>query len=225
MTTDVPATALVGGAPAVQPSKPTRYHPALVALHWIIAILIFATAFLAQGGGGEGRREFRPGSPPPGGFQPGAPPSGFRPPEAAGGASTIDIHMILGITVLVLLLIRLAVRWRTARPAWATTGSVFLNRIGELTHWALYLFTFLMTVTGIVLATQRSLLQRLLGIATTVQQGFNRGGFTFTFGRFHGLVWVLLVLLVVFHIAAALYHQFYLKDNLLARMWFGRRMA
>ncbi len=39
---------------------PKRYHPALVALHWLIAILIFAAFFLAHGNEGEGER-FRPG--------------------------------------------------------------------------------------------------------------------------------------------------------------------
>ena len=39
------------------PPAPKRYHPALVALHWLIVILIFATAYfvLAEG---EGRRGF-----------------------------------------------------------------------------------------------------------------------------------------------------------------------
>jgi cytochrome b561 len=222
MTTDVPATALAGEAPVARPAKPTRYHPAIVALHWLIPILIFATAFLAQGGGGgEGRREFRPGSTPPAGFQPGVPPAGFRPPERAGGASTINIHMTLGILILVLLIVRLILRWLTARPEWASTGSKLLDRVGELTHWALYLFTSLMTITGIVLASQRNLLQRLLGIATTAQVSFRRGGFSL--GEFHGLIWVLLVLLVALHIGAALYHQFFVKDNLMARMWFGKQ--
>src|SRR5689334_10800461 len=38
---------------------PKRYHPALVGLHWLIAILIFGAFFLAQGNEGE-RERFRP---------------------------------------------------------------------------------------------------------------------------------------------------------------------
>ena len=33
----------------------------------------------------------------------------------------------------------------------------------------------------------------------------------------------LLMALIALHLAAALYHQFVLKDGLLARMWFGKR--
>jgi cytochrome b561 len=36
-------------------SKPVikNYHPALIALHWLVAILIFVTAYLALGSGEE----------------------------------------------------------------------------------------------------------------------------------------------------------------------------
>jgi cytochrome b561 len=115
--------------------KPKRYHPALVALHWIIVLLIFGTAFLAMDGEGEGRR---------GG-------------STIAGIPILGVHMILGLTVLVLLAVRLIIRWRTQRPAWASTGSKFLDWIGELTHWALYFFTFAITITGLVLALQSTL--------------------------------------------------------------------
>lgn len=41
----------------------------------------------------------------------------------------------------------------------------------------------------------------------------------------HGLLGTLLFLLVILYIAAALYHQFYLRDGLFSRMWFGRRKS
>ena len=62
-------------------ARPKRYHPALVALHWLIAILIFGAFFLAQSNEGgrerfEGGREnlpqqeFRSGNLPPEGSEP-----------------------------------------------------------------------------------------------------------------------------------------------------------
>ena len=78
-----------------------RYHPALVSLHWLVAILIFTTLLFA-GEEGEGGMSF-----------------------SIGGLSPIGIHMILGITTLVLLTIRLFVRWLTKRPNWASTGTPF----------------------------------------------------------------------------------------------------
>lgn len=210
---------------------PKRYHPALVALHWLIAILIFGAFFLAQGNEGEGER-FRPreGTFPPGqNSQPANPPGQGFPqggfPQEGGNRnifSTIGIHMIVGITVLVLLVIRLIVRWVTKRPAWASTGIKLFDWVGELNHFGLYLLTFAMVITGIILADQRGILARTFGIGSTPTPGsFRRGGFSL--GFFHGGVWTLLILLIALHVGAALYHQFIVKDNLLGRMWFGRQ--
>jgi cytochrome b561 len=202
-----------------------RYHPSLVTLHWVIAVLIIVTALLA---GDEGER---------GG-------------QAATGLSTLAIHMILGITVLVLLVIRLVVRWRTPHPEWATAGNAFLDLVGRWTHVGLYFFAFAVTITGLILALQTNRLVRAFGSAPPPAQfslgslppgqfppegGFRPGGgegpggllgrFTrggrFFLGAFHGASWALLLILLVVHVGAALYHQFLRKDNLFGRMWFG----
>ena len=219
---------------AASTPKPKRYHPALVVLHWIVVLLITATALLALGGG-EGRR---------------------GEGAAIAGLPILGWHMILGLTVLVLLVVRLVIRWRTQRPEWATTGSTFLDKIGELTHWALYFFAFAITITGLILAVQTNRLTRVFNPAASprgqftpgqLQPGqfppsgqfqpgqfpsrggeggegrFNDGGFFL--GAFHGLSWTLLLLLTLLHVGAALYHQFFVRDNLLGRMWFGKRFA
>jgi cytochrome b561 len=129
--------------------------------------------------------------------------------------------MLLGFAILILLVVRLAVRWRTPHPEWASAGNRFFDWVGNLTHWALYLLTFGMAITGIILADQRGLLARTFGIGSTpTPGGFGRGGFSL--GFLHGGIWTVLLLLIVFHAGAALYHQFILKDNLLGRMWFGK---
>jgi cytochrome b561 len=86
--------------------KPKRYHPAMVVLHWIIVLLIIAAALLAMGGG-EGRRS--------GGV-------------TIAGLPILSVHMILGITVLVLLVVRLVIRWRTQRPDWLQLEVLFWIR-------------------------------------------------------------------------------------------------
>jgi cytochrome b561 len=176
-----------------------RYHPALVSLHWIVAILIFATVLFA-GEEGEGGRAL-----------------------SVGGFPPIGIHMILGITTLVLLTIRLIVRWLTKHPDWASTGTPFLDLVGKLTHFGLYFFTYSITITGIVMASQRGLFARVFGLGTAAASGFGRRGFSI--GAFHGLSWALLFLLILLHVVAAFYHQFLKKDNLLGRMWYGKQDA
>jgi cytochrome b561 len=172
-----------------------RYHPLVVTLHWLIAILIFATVLFA-GEEGEGGRAL-----------------------AVGGFPPIGIHMILGIATLALLTIRLLVRWFTKHPDWATAGNPFLDLVGKLTHFGLYFFTFSITITGIILASQRGLFARVLGIGTAAVRRF--GGRGFHLGGFHGLSWAALLLLIFLHVGAAFYHQFIKKDHLLSRMWYG----
>ena len=206
---------------------PKRYHPVVVTLHWLVAILILITALLVMGGDDE-RGRFRPGS-QPGSAQPGSVPSQTVPPPGDAGRplqpssifSSIGLHMILGASIIVLLLIRLIARWRTQHPEWASTGNAFLDMIGGWTHFGLYLLGFLMPITGIILAVQRNELARVFGIgAVAARNTFRRG--QFSLGMFHGLVWTLLLLLIALHVGAAFYHQFFKKDNLLARMWYGK---
>jgi cytochrome b561 len=216
--------------------KPKRYHPAMVVLHWLIAILILGTVLLVQEN--EGGERFRRGerSFPPQASQPGnpsqnfdsdeaprnIPQAGFPPQEETQSAfSTIGIHMILGISILVLLIVRLVLRWTTKHPDWSSAGNRFFDWVGNLTHIGLYILTFAMTVTGIILADQRGILARTFGIGSTPTPGSFRGGFSL--GFFHGGIWTLLLLLIALHIGAALYHQFILKDNLMGRMWFGKQ--
>jgi len=234
--------------------SPRRYHPALVLLHWLIAVLILATAYFALAFG-EGRRGFE---------------------VTIAGLPPIGIHMILGITVLVLLVVRLVIRLTTRHPQWATAGDRFLDVLGVVTHWGLYVLTFAITITGLILALQTNRLSRTFNPSSTPGGGFafgqsqsgqvppaggfqpgqvppaggfqpgqfprsgqfprggdRPGGFErgfggaggFFIGAFHGLSWTLLLLLLIVHVGAALYHQFLRRDGLFARMWFGKRYA
>jgi cytochrome b561 len=231
-------------ASAAANAAPQRYQPALVALHWVVALLIALTAFLALGPGGEDRRQ-----------------AGLT----IAGLPVQSVHMILGISVLILLVIRLVIRFRTRHPDWATAGSPLLDKIGVITHWALYFFVFATTITALILALQTNRLSRIFAPAGAARAqffsgerqpgqfppvgqlqpgqvlpggqfqpdrvppggfegGFRRSG-GFLLRSFHGLSWTLLLLLVLIHIGAALYHQFIRRDGLMGRMWFGKRAA
>ena len=211
-------------SPVAATPLPRRYHPTQVTLHWLIAILVFITPLLV----GEGERGAGLG--------------------ATGGIPTIAFHMLFGIAVLALLVVRVVVRWAIRRPEWATTGSALLDRVGRWTHIGLYFFTFAVTITGLIFALQTNRLAAVFGRAANGQfapgirqpgqfpppgtggEGQRPGGFEgglraagrFAFRAFHELSWQILLVLIILHVAAALYHQFILKDNLLSRMWYGR---
>ncbi len=210
-------------APAVV--TPKRYHPAQVTLHWLIAVLVVIAPLLLAGR--EGRRQA----------------------ASIGGIPTIGFHMIFGLAVLALLIIRLIVRYAIRRPQWATAGNAFFDLVGRWTHIGLYFFTFAVTITGLIFAVQTNRLAAVLGRGTFAQgapgirqpgqqpppgfqpggEGEGQGGFrggvravgAFLFRAFHELSWQILLILIILHVAAALYHQFLLKDNLMGRMWFG----
>jgi len=174
---------------------PKTYHHALVALHWVVALLIFANISLAV-----------------------ALESGGRD---LAGIPLINFHMTFGITILILMITRLSVRFIFQRPAAADAGNPILNKIGEATHWLLYLLTFGMTISGLILAIETDDLPQLLGAISA--EASSRGLANLNLGWLHGRIWALLLLLILLHIGAAIYHQFILKDNLIKRMGFGKR--
>jgi len=176
---------------------PKRYHPALASFHWIIALLVFTNLFLA----------FAPEGP------------GGLIPKMMFGLPIVGIHMLIGTLVLVLLTLRLITRFTTRHPAPATAGHVLLDKFAILTHYALYLFTFSITISGFVMSLQRGYFAKVFGIGT-IPQTFHRGGIPWEW--IHGLSWSLLGLFLFLHIGAALYHQFIRRDHLFGRMWVGK---
>jgi len=142
--------------------------------------------------------------------------SGFLADSEGGGSSPIDIHMILGALLLVTLILRLIVRFATKRPEWANTGSQFLNKLGELVHVGLYFFAFSILVFGGLIASKRNLFSYVLGTGPIALVRYGIAG------ELHQLAWLAFVALFFLHIGGAVYHQFIIKDNLFARMWFGK---
>lgn len=129
--------------------------------------------------------------------------------------SPIDIHMILGAILLVLMLARLVARFSTPRPAPLDAGNFFFNMLSGLTHLGLYLTSFLILALGGLVAYKRNLFAYLLDHSVNLER-------VRFIGAIHHLWWILLLGLIFLHLVGALYHQFVLKDNVLARMWYGR---
>ena len=132
-----------------------------------------------------------------------------------GGRSPINAHMILGSLLLVTMIVRLIIRLVSQRPARASTGNEFLDKLGEWVHIGLYVFAFYILTLGALIASQRNLIGYVLGTgsATRLKYGF--------LGSLHQLGWIAILGLLLLHIGGALYHQFIIKDNLLKRMWFA----
>lgn len=168
-------------------ASPKRYSPLWVTIHWLVALLIFATFYL-----GLATKEADP----------------------AAKVGLLRWHMPFGISVILLMLARLYLRWRTPRPAQANAGHPLLNTIGAWTHALLYVLAFLVPLTGFLLSAANNLAPVVFGGQGEIPAGLQAG--------LHGILPPLLLLLILLHILAALYHQFVRRDNLLARMWYGK---
>ena len=175
-----------------------RYHPILVALHWMMALLVL----LALAAGGLFLANM--------------------PPDSAGKVRGLGGHMAMGMIIGVLLLVRLVTRLTSTHPPHARTGNDMLDLIGVWTHWAFYVLIAGMVLTGLAMAFGAGLFPIVYGgavdtlppeLATLPQRAA------------HGLIALTLTALIALHFAAALYHQFFLKDRLLRRMWFGQRKS
>jgi cytochrome b561 len=174
----------------------TRYHPILVLLHWVMALMIIMALMAGK-------------------FM--LSPIAMDDPtkvEAAAG------HMTIGLIVSALLIIRLLIRFFSTTPPHAKTGNAILDRIGALTHWVLYALVFGLVASGLAFSVGGE----FIGLVAGAPIEFLPADLTeWAPRKAHGLFGTLLLLLVVLHIAAALYHQFFLRDGLFSRMWFGRR--
>jgi cytochrome b561 len=230
---------------------PKRYHPLLVTLHWLVAILVLLNlyiglyVFLDRGLGFEAINSYVP------------------------------VHMLTGLSILALVVVRFLARIRSKRPAEAKSGSKALDVLAKAVHYGLYVMLIATTLLGLTFALQSNRFQETFlgaqprfgqpgaGFAPARGTPFANGtpgqgpfafgtpgqgpfafgtpgarpfpggapGRGFSGGRprggFFGLMTVhlssayVLLFLVILHILAALYHQFIRRDGLIARMWYG----
>ena len=171
----------------------SRYQPGLVTLHWLVALMIIGLLCL-----------------------------GFfvlanMPNTDPRKLDILVWHMAGGMFVLVLMILRLIIRRWSARPATATTGSPLLDRLASIAHRSLYVIVFLMIASG------WSTGWLISGVFQPNGEPLPNSFAVFPTFQAHAVLATLLAILIAAHIAAALYHQFVLKDGLFHRMWFGER--
>ena len=224
-------------------NTPKRYHPVLVTLHWLVALLVFMDLYI-------GYFYIRPiimlgkGGVP-------------------GTDQILKIHMAAGVAILVLLIIRFIIRLTTRKPAPADAGFKALNILARVVHYSLYFFVFAITVVGLIFSLQVNRFQvAFLGATSSGPSGgfprpglgtpgafpqpgpgtpspnFNgapgspatpgvrpgpsgrRGGISLLLIHFY--ISIIVIALLTLHILAAIYHQLFRKDRLLSRMWYGQ---
>ena len=175
----------------------SRYHPLLVILHWVLAVLIIASLAL-----------------------------GALVMVKIANADPMKVHalrnhMLGGVLVLVLMLPRLIVRVRTDHPAPASAGHPWLDRLAWASHRLMYVAVLGQVATGLVLALQTNLPQIVFGGAGALPVDF----WVYPMRTVHYLFSRALMALIALHVMGAIYHTLFLRDGLLRRMFFGRRFV
>ncbi|MGV1792216.1 cytochrome b [Rhizobium sp. A37_96] len=159
-----------------------RYSVPQRILHWLVAMLVFFN-LLFPDGMNAWRHLVRNG----------------QTPSPADIASA-NIHAYAGIAILLLAIVRLAVRFSSDAPAMPDGQPAFLHYMARVTHGLLYVLIFAMPLTGLA--------AYYLGIDTAA---FVHGG------PIKSLLWVVVVL----HILGALVQHFYFRSDVLRRMTIG----
>lgn len=169
-----------------------RYHPLLVALHWLVALLIAASLF-----GGLTLLQQTPNSDPL-------------------KAVYLRMHMAGGLALAAVMLVRLATRLATRKPA--PLGGRLQAGAALVVHWAIYLVIFAMLATGIGIAALAGLFPLLSGAQVALPPSFE----AFPPHAGHELFSRVLMALILLHVLGAVWHWL-AGDSIWGRMWFGKR--
>lgn len=173
-----------------------RYHPLLVGLHWLVAAMILVALLV----GGPGLADLK----------------NDDPQKMFGLAG----HMIWGLSIGAFMIIRLVTRIFSSSPPHADAGSSVLNSGGRIAHLGLYALVFAMVASGVGIALSANLFSIVFsGSDAQLPTDFN----VFSARVAHGAIATLLLALIGLHITGWAYHQFFLRDGLISRMWFEKR--
>jgi len=182
-----------------------RYNSVAIALHWLIAIAIIG--LLAVGKWMTSLPE--------------ADPLRF---------SATQWHKSFGILVLVLSVVRLV--WKLGHRSPPPPGSIraWEKMAAGAMHLLLYLMMFLLPITGwyMVSASPLNLNTLLFGVVPLPHLpidvfSMDKESLAQLFLDAHHLLSSALLAMVLFHVLAALRHQFMLRDNIISRMLIGEQ--
>ncbi len=172
------------------------YGSLAIAFHWLMLVLI-AAVYCAM--------EFK----------------SVFPKGSASRASLANWHYLLGLTVFVLVWLRLLVRVQgdepeivPALPGWQALSSRIL-------HWALYGLMIALPLLGWLTLSARGTPALFFGVEIPALIG-KSADLAKSFKEIHETLASAGYFLIAFHSAAALYHHFVRHDNTLTRMISGK---
>lgn len=173
-------------------SNNTEYTHTAIGLHWIIALLIFATFGL-------------------GWFM-------SDLPFSVAKINYINWHKWMGVTVFLLAVIRLLWRFLHTPPALANSIPKWQQLAAHAVHWGLYILIFAIPLSGYFYSMAAGfpvVYLKLVPLPVLIQPNPE---LAHTLKEVHELLNYSLVVLLLAHVGAALKHHVIDKDGTLARM-------
>ncbi|MDT9600887.1 cytochrome b [Sphingosinicella rhizophila] len=181
-------------------TKPAARHaPASIALHWLMFLLLVAVYATIE------LREYFP--------------KGSGPREALKAW-----HFTAGLTVFALVWLRLIIRLLKPPLLILPRLSKWQRHVSNGVHIALYVFMIGMPLLGWLSLSAEGKLLRWFGIHIPALVGRD-DAFAERIGELHETIGSAGYVLIGFHAAAALFHHYVLKDDVLMRMFPWRSRA
>jgi cytochrome b561 len=175
-----------------------RWGPVSQLLHWLIVLLILGMAVVGL--------------------------SLDSLPKSPKYFWVYDLHKSTGLTVLALVVIRLAWRLYAGAPEPVAGTPTWQARIAGITHWLLYALILAMPLSGWLYDSASGLRPlKWFGLFTVPKLAAPDKGLSELAHETHEWLFWVLVALVALHVAAAFYHHIFQNDDTLRRMLPGRR--
>lgn len=174
----------------------THFHPLLRFVHWAMALMIIAMLFI-----------------------------GVAMVSTVSSLHTFlySLHKPLGVALLVLVLLRLYLRFRYRKPALPVQLPVMQKIIAHLSHWVLYALMLVQPVVGWAMLSAAGYPITLgAGIHLPPLVAKNIDLYAILRPLHTGLA-LLFFITVMLHLTAALFHALILRDGVLSSMA-GRRL-
>ena len=176
-------------------SRYDTFHPFARVLHWLMAIMILAMLFIGVGmvASVSERHEW-----------------------------LLRIHKPLGIAILILAVVRLAVRLRHPPPALPADLPAVQKLAAHASHWLLYILMLAMPLIGWAMLSAGGY-PVMLSDSLRLPPIFPTSPVAFAVLRhMHGWFAMLLFLTFLAHMGAALYHGLIRRDGVLSSIIHGR---
>jgi cytochrome b561 len=141
-----------------------------------------------------------------------------QPPGTPTRVMLLEVHKSLGMTALVLIVVRLAWRLIKGAPAYTEKLSPLVHAGAHLAHWALYATMLWMPITGYIFSGAGGYSLPFFGLFQWPRLLPHDKALAHTGAYLHGLGAYLICGLLLLHLGAVAWHRLIKKDAILSRM-------